>query len=329
MKNWREDAQPEWPAAASSTRDAPVLAPGSPSPTGIGGQSLTSMAGESGRYRSLMDVPRESGLLSASNPSSTSNGLSENERSSDLRDPWGEEPGGGVDGEESDPAEVTVQLDSLKKGRPDGSDAASDVPVFVDESGRRSRTFRRIGIVVGIACGAYAVVIVAALLSGNAGAPWLPVPVPGQADEKPAAGKVDSTSEPDSSASPRPGAPGGTVPGGSGVTGTASGGVLGKPGASTGPGASGSAAPSGRVSTAARPSASGTTRPSTGPTAAASSAPGPSSPVVAPTPSTPPPASSPAASPSAPSSPSPAGGASTTVADGPPEPVPAASTPAA
>ncbi|MEV5902095.1 hypothetical protein AB0L81_19430, partial [Streptomyces sp. NPDC052127] len=110
-----------------------------------------------------MDVPRESGLLSASN---TSNGLSENERSSDLRDPWGEEPGG-ADGETSDPAEVTVQLDSLNKGRPDGSDAASDVPVFVDESGRRSRTFRRIGIVVGTACGAYAVVIVAALLSAR------------------------------------------------------------------------------------------------------------------------------------------------------------------
>ncbi|WP_405629183.1 hypothetical protein OG933_26535 [Streptomyces sp. NBC_00016] len=273
-----------------------------------------------------MDVPRESGLLSASN---ISNGLSENERSSDLRDPWGEEPGG-ADAETSDPAEVTVQLDPLKKGRPDGSDAASDVPVFVDESGRRSRTFRRIGIVVGTACGAYAVVIVAALLSGNAGAPWLPVPVPGQADEKPAAGNVDGTSAPDRSASPRHGVPGGTVPGGSGATATASGTMPGKPGASTAPGASGSAAPSGKASTAARPSASGAARPSTGATATGSSAPGPSSPVVAPPPpSTPPPASSPAASPSASSEPSPAGGASTTVADGPPEPVPAASTPAA
>ncbi|MFF1438216.1 hypothetical protein [Streptomyces sp. NPDC058295] len=272
-----------------------------------------------------MDVPRESGLLSASN---TSNGLSENERSSDLRDPWGEQPGG-ADGEGSDPAEVTVQLDPLKKGRPDGSDAASDVPVFVDESGRRSRTFRRIGIVVGTACGAYAVVIVAALLSGNAGAPWLPVPVPGQADEKPAAGEVDGTSAPDKSASPRHGMPGGTVPGGSGATASASGTMPGKPGSSTAPGASGSAAPSGKASTAARPSASGTTRPSAGATATASSAPGPSSPVVAPTPSAPPPASSPAASPSASSEPSPAGGASTTVAGGPPEPVPAASTPAA
>ncbi|MET7653233.1 MULTISPECIES: hypothetical protein [unclassified Streptomyces] len=273
----------------------------------------------------MLDVPREGGLLPASD---TSNGLSESERSSDLRDPWGEEPGG-AEGKGNDPGEVTVQLDPLKSGRPDGADAASDVPVFVDESGRRSRTFRRIGILVGTACGAYAVVIVAALLTGNAGAPWLPVPVPGQADDKPAAGNVESTSAPDESSTPRPGVPGARLPGGPDVTATASGAVPGKPGASAAPGASGSAAPSSRSSAAARPSASGSARPGTGPTASASSAPGPSSPVVAPPPSTPPPASSPAASPSVASSPSPAGGSSTTVADGPPEPVPAASSPAA
>ena len=43
---------------------------------------------------------------------------------------------------------------------------ASDAPVFVDETGRRGRTFRRIGITVGLACAAYAVVIVGTLLSG-------------------------------------------------------------------------------------------------------------------------------------------------------------------
>lgn len=325
MKNWREDTQPKWPEAASPTRGAPVVGAGSQSFTGAGGQPLTSMAGESARYRSLMDVPLENGLLPSAD---TSNSLSENERSSDLRDPWGEGPGA-ADGEENDPGEVTVQLDPLKKGRPDGSEAASDVPVFVDESGRRSRTFRRIGILVGTACGAYAVVIVAALLSGNAGAPWLPLPVPGQADDKPAAGKVDGTSPPDESTTPLPGDPGGQLPGGSGATAATSGVMSGKPGASTAPGASGSAAPSRGSSPAARPSASGAAAPSTGPTTSAS-VPGPSSPVVAPTPSVPPPpASSPAASPSVASSPSPAGGASTTVADGPPEPVPAASSPAA
>ncbi|MCX5263827.1 hypothetical protein [Streptomyces sp. NBC_00199] len=271
-----------------------------------------------------MDVPRENGILSAP---VDSNEVSENERSSDLRDPWGEKPGG-PDGEGADPGEVTVQLDPLKKGGPDGPEAASDVPVFVDESGRRSRTFRRIGIFVGIACGAYAVVIVAALLSGSAGAPWLPVP--GQADDKPAAGEVDSSSAPDDSASSRPGAPGSVRPGEAGATASGSAAEPGRPGASKGPGASGSTAPTGGASAAARPSASGAVRPSTGPTATGSPASGPTGPVIAPPASTPPPpASTPAESPSPVSSPSPAGGASTTVAGGPAEPAPAASTPAA
>ncbi|MFG2278196.1 hypothetical protein ACWC9X_32030 [Streptomyces asoensis] len=223
---------------------------------------------------------------------------------------------------------MTVQLDSLKKGRPE-TDAASDVPVFVDESGRRSRTFRRIGILVGIACGAYAVVIVAALLSGNAGAPWLPIPVPGQADEKPSAGNVDSPPSPDASAGPGRDGSGRRAPGAPDVTASATAAAPGRPGASASPGASGSAAPSTGASPAARSSASGTARPSTGPTASAPAA-GASTPVVAPPASTPPPPpTSPAASPSVASSPSPAGGASTTVADGPPAPAPAASSPAA
>ncbi|MCQ9133735.1 hypothetical protein [Streptomyces hilarionis] len=256
-----------------------------------------------------------------------SNGLSENERSSDLRDPWGEPPGG-TDPEDRAAGEVTVQLDPLQ-GSPDGSDPASDVPVFVDESGRRSRTFRRIGILVGTACGAYAVVIVATLLSGNAGAPWLPLPVPGQGDDKPAAGKVDSTPAPDDSRTARPGGPGPAPADGKGTGASATGSAPGKPGASAGAAASGSAAPSAGASAPVRPAASGSARPSAGPTASASAAPGPSGPVIAPPASAPPPASSPAASPSAVSSPSPAGGASTTVAGGPPEPAPAASSPAA
>ncbi|SHI21063.1 hypothetical protein SAMN05444521_5436 [Streptomyces sp. 3214.6] len=309
---------------ATPTRDVPVSGAGSQNFPGARGQSLTSMAGESGGYQSVMDVPRESGLLSGPE---TSNSISENERSSDLRDPWGEEPGG-ADGKGNDPAEVTVRLDPLKKGRADGPEAgASDVPVFVDESGRRGRTFRRIGILVGTACGAYAVVIVATLLSGNAGAPWLPVPVPGVADDdKPAAGKVDSPSAPDDSVSERPGVPGAVLPGGAGNTALPSGAVPGKPGASAVPGASASPAASpGGASPAARPSASGTARPSAGPTATASSTPGPSSPVVAPPASSPPPppASSPAAPPSPAASPSPAGGTTTTVANGPPDPTPA------
>ncbi|MFE4664201.1 hypothetical protein ACFRI7_08140 [Streptomyces sp. NPDC056716] len=99
-----------------------------------------------------------------------------------------------------DPHEVTVQLDAVQLGAGgvvraapgDGHDGG-DGPVFVDESGRRSRRFRRIGIAVAMACAVYAVVIVATLVSGNSDAPWLPVP--GQQDEQPA-GQVDTTPAP-------------------------------------------------------------------------------------------------------------------------------------
>lgn len=326
MKNWREDAQPKWPEAALPTGDVPAVGAGSQSFSGGPGQSLTALAADGGRHGSVLDVPRESDVPAAAE---SSDGPSGDEPSSDLRDPWGEEPAGVTGEAANDPGEVTVQLDPLKQGRTDGPDGASDVPVFVDESGRRSRTFRRIGILVGTACGAYAVAIVATLLSGNAGAPWLPLPVPGMPDEAPAAGKVDSTPAPDSSKDPRYTGPGLPVPGGPGATASVTGAAPGLPGASAAPGVPAGAAPSSGAAAAARPSASGSVRPGAGPTASASAGPGPSSPVIAPTPSAPPPASSPAASPSPVSSPSPAGGASSTVADGPAEPAPAAAGPAA
>ncbi|CCK29702.1 hypothetical protein BN159_5323 [Streptomyces davaonensis JCM 4913] len=123
------------------------------------------------------------------------------------RDPWDESAAG--DGSLThDPHEVTIQLDGVglqldgslraAKSAPGGGGAdGSDGPVFVDESGRRSRRFRRLGIVVGIACAVYAVVIVATLLSGNSNAPWLPVQDPAQ--ENPA-GKVDTPPLPAESA---------------------------------------------------------------------------------------------------------------------------------
>ncbi|NYV79035.1 hypothetical protein HW445_32605, partial [Streptomyces sp. UH6] len=91
-------------------------------------------------------------------------------------------------GHTHDPNEVTVQLDGVGREVEEELEAASaspggavlgegaDGPVFVDESGRRSRRYRRIGIGVGVACAVYAVVIVATLLSGNSHAPWMPVP---------------------------------------------------------------------------------------------------------------------------------------------------------
>ncbi|PZG82159.1 hypothetical protein C1I97_35465, partial [Streptomyces sp. NTH33] len=119
-----------------------------------------------------------------------------------VDDPWqsGETRG------THDPHEVTIQLDAVELGGSFAGAAATvggkeaDRPVFVDESGRRSRRFRRLGMAVGLACAVYAVVIVVTLLSGNAAAPWVPVPAPG-ADEQPAS-KVDESPRPAESAAP-------------------------------------------------------------------------------------------------------------------------------
>ncbi|MER7377655.1 hypothetical protein [Streptomyces lanatus] len=167
-----------------------------------------------------------------------------------------------------DPHEVTVQLDAVAfqrdhslraAGDGPGGGEGSDGPVFVDESGRRSRRFRRIGMAVGLACAVYAVVIVATLLSGNSDAPWLPVEGP---REKPA-GKVDTSPLPAESA-PQPSATGSVSPG---TSPTASTGTTPSPGASaTAPGASATAENPG---TSADPKTSApkpTTDPGTDPT---------------------------------------------------------------
>ncbi|MEU0851795.1 hypothetical protein ABZ387_28095 [Streptomyces flaveolus] len=193
-----------------------------------------------------------------------------------LRDPWQETPDAldadapdatdprpatGAD-HTHDPHEVTVQLDAVQLGdgmirraaanRP-GKHAASDAsdgPVFVDESGRRSRRFRRIGIALGGACAIYAVVIVSTLLSGNSNAPWLPVP--GQEQGKPA-GQVDTTPLPSQSA--QPSVSGSAAPQTSPTAGT---GAATTPGADAPvPGASGTARQPG-TSTDPRPSTSAT-----------------------------------------------------------------------
>ncbi|GFH33852.1 hypothetical protein SCWH03_00520 [Streptomyces pacificus] len=58
----------------------------------------------------------------------------------------------------------------------------ADGPVFVDESGRRSKKFRRIGWVLALACAGYAVTLVVALIGGNSNAPSLLIP--GQTEDK-------------------------------------------------------------------------------------------------------------------------------------------------
>ncbi|CAM5424923.1 Translation initiation factor IF-2 OS=Streptomyces fumanus OX=67302 GN=GCM10018772_08070 PE=4 SV=1 [Streptomyces fumanus] len=127
-----------------------------------------------------------------------------------VRDPWaapGEDPHA-HDAHAHDPHEVTVQLDAVQLGDgglqrvPGGAGrvpAVSDRPVFVDESGRRGRLYRRIGIAVGLTCAVYAVVMVVTLLSGSSTAPWMPVPA--EREGKPA-GQVETSPAPTESAAP-------------------------------------------------------------------------------------------------------------------------------
>ncbi|MEU2584595.1 hypothetical protein ABZ612_16880 [Streptomyces avermitilis] len=211
----------------------------------------------------------------------------------------------GAPGHSYDPHEVTVQLDGGGRQLDDplvergnggpvgGGGQDSDGPVFVDESGRRRRRLRRLGMVVGIACAVYAVVIVATLLSGNSNAPWLPVPR--QKDDTPAA-RVDTSPPPSHRA--HPSAPAAFLPSAGATADAGKRPSKGGAGSTHGPSARASAP---AASTAPRPSAS-TAKPKPGSSSNTKNpAPGPSDPVggssPAPTPSggvTPEPSPSPA-----------------------------------
>lgn len=175
--NWREDAQPEWPSVAAGTRGFPR--------SGDGTQAFPETRGSD-----VLASADQTEVLPKVGP-----------EGADFADPWSNT---------HDPHEVTVQLDAVSLradnrlvGQAGGDSAeASDGPVFVDESGRRSRRYRRIGIFVGLACAIYAVVIVTTLLSGNSNAPWLPVPGQGQGEE---AGQVDNSPLPGETALPTDG----------------------------------------------------------------------------------------------------------------------------
>ncbi|MFD9499087.1 hypothetical protein [Streptomyces sp. NPDC060035] len=90
-------------------------------------------------------------------------------------------------GHTHEPNDVTVQLDGLGRQlselpvEPTPPDS-TDGPVFVDESGRRSKTYRRLGWVLAAICAVYAVTLVVAVLGGNSSAPWLPLS--GQEEKK-------------------------------------------------------------------------------------------------------------------------------------------------
>jgi len=204
VNKWREDAQPEWPGseAESGTQQLPGVAPGGTGPVPrqrhAGAPVRPGRAGGRGAHAQ----PRRGETGTAEPVEQT--GSADSIASLSSR-PW---ENTAEAGHTHDPHEVTVQLDGvgrqleelLVRQAKEGADAgAGDGPVFVDETGRRSRRYRRIGIAVGIACAVYAVVIVGTLLSGNSDAPWLPVP--GQQDEQPA-GQVDTSPLPAESVQP-------------------------------------------------------------------------------------------------------------------------------
>ncbi|MDX3058512.1 hypothetical protein PV394_25800 [Streptomyces sp. NE06-03E] len=152
-------------------------------------------------------------------------------------------------GHTHEPNDVTVQLDGLGRQlselpvEPSPPDP-SDGPVFVDESGRRSKTYRRVGWVLAAICAVYAVTLVAAVLGGNSSAPWLPL----SGQEEKHAEEVEVRPAPsDATLSESPGA---TPTASASVSGdpgaTPSGSAASAAGGSAGPGASASASTSGK-----------------------------------------------------------------------------------
>ncbi|MEV5435812.1 hypothetical protein AB0K80_07220 [Streptomyces sp. NPDC052682] len=216
VSKWRENTQPEWPQAASATEK----------PLGENEE------GASGVTQHFPDGTTDAPLLRAI-PRQKEAGPDSGE-SLAARDPWQQQPDAGRPAQ--DPDEVTVQLDPVQAGAaPEGT---CDGPVFVDESGRRGRRFRRAGMAVGLACAGYAAVIAATVLSGNSDAPWLPVP--GQQKDEPA-GQVETSPRPAEPLPPAgapataPGAGAGSAPTADQVTAPSRGSGAGTPGAATRP----------------------------------------------------------------------------------------------
>ncbi|AEN10328.1 hypothetical protein K373_05285 [Streptomyces sp. DvalAA-21] len=92
-------------------------------------------------------------------------------------DNWRE---GARTGHTHEPNDATIRLDGLGRQladlpvQPSPPDPAEG-PVFVDESGRRSKTYRRLGWFLATICAVYAATLVLAVLGGNSSAPWLPI----------------------------------------------------------------------------------------------------------------------------------------------------------
>ncbi|MFF7362471.1 hypothetical protein [Streptomyces sp. NPDC008125] len=159
---------------------------------------------------------------------------------------------------------MTIQLDGLGRQLSElktdpRTQEASDGPVFVDESGRRSKNFRRAGWLVALGCAAFATVLVLSLLGGSSAAPWLPLTSQeqqksGDKEKDADAPSVDPSAPAGVSGATDPGATTGPTPD-AGATGNAD-------PAGTDPSTSTSVAPSSAVNpaasaTAGRPAGSG------------------------------------------------------------------------
>ncbi|KOV82646.1 hypothetical protein ADL01_10345 [Streptomyces sp. NRRL WC-3618] len=320
VKKWREDAQPEF---RSDTQPEGRSDVGTRWVEAVAESQAVSGVGGSG-FGSPGPVPRQRAVAAPARGEES--GIS---FGAPYRRRW-ENP---VEaGHTHDPHEVTVQLDGagrqldepLARQAKDAQDAGAggDGPVFVDETGRRSRRYRRIGMVVGVSCAVYAVVIVATLLSGNSDAPWLPVP--GQQDEQPA-GQVET--DPLPAESVKPSDPAGATPVAPGAS-VSAGVTPSKGAAAVKPGASPSVARPG-TSVAPVPSA-GAVKPEPGTPTTPGPQPEPSATMSSPPPEPSPsqsglPSPDPSPSPSPSTSPTTDGG---TVAGGRTDPTPIAESPA-
>ncbi|MEV6618217.1 hypothetical protein AB0N31_31010 [Streptomyces sp. NPDC051051] len=89
------------------------------------------------------------------------------------------------------------------------NDSAAEGPVFVDNSGRRSRLLRRIGLLMGVGCLVYAAVLGAAFMGwGTSLNPSSLLPFGGNAQE----GQGPGGMRPDGGLGNQIGLPGGTPP---------------------------------------------------------------------------------------------------------------------
>lgn len=178
-------------------------------------------------------------------------------------------------GHTHEPHEVTIQLDGLGRQlrdlpvEPIAVQESDEGPVFVDESGRRSKKLRRIGWVLAAACACYAITLAAALVGGDSSAPWMPGL--GQAgDQKPEHVEIQPAPTDLESAVATPGAPPGKPAPEDSV------GTVPRPSGSSAGSSSPAAAPPPAATPAPRPASSGTgADPGGGPAAPASSAPTP------------------------------------------------------